>query len=336
MPKVSIIVPIYGVENYIERCVRSLFEQTLDDVEFIFVDDCTIDRSIEILKLLLEEYDLHIKAMNWVVKIDKMPINSGLPAARRHGLRMANGDYVIHCDSDDWVDKDMIRDMWSYANDNNFDVVVCDYNLVKKEDLIGFVGALSEDAHGFFREILYCKSSWAIWNKMFRRSIYENNIIFPLPGMNMGEDMAVVIQLLYYCKTFGYIPKAYYNYCENPNSITQSKSVERIIDNYVQCAANVSALENFFKKEKSNLVSNTDLRNLYYIITGSALMVQIPTDVSNSCFIIKSIFKTWNCSFISKTGKLCMLYFIFNTIIKSIKVKLPHVIIPVERQSLIN
>ena len=84
MPKVSVLVPVYGVEKFIERCARSLFEQTLNDMEFIFVDDCTPDRSIEILKSVIEEYRLRFAEKKYEVRIERLPTNSGLAAVRKH------------------------------------------------------------------------------------------------------------------------------------------------------------------------------------------------------------------------------------------------------------
>ena len=103
MPKVSVIVPVYGVERYMERCARSLFEQTLDDIEFIFVDDCSPDRSLDILNEVLEEY-VDRQLQTQIVRLDQ---NGGLPNARKVGLRLATGNYIIHCDSDVWVERDM-------------------------------------------------------------------------------------------------------------------------------------------------------------------------------------------------------------------------------------
>ena len=99
MPKVSVIVPVYGVEKYIERCARSLFEQTLDDMEFIFVDDCTKDESIEVLKRVIDLYPVRKDQ----VKIIHHAVNKGLSRARETGVNAATGDYIGHCDSDDWV-----------------------------------------------------------------------------------------------------------------------------------------------------------------------------------------------------------------------------------------
>ena len=123
MPKVSVLVPVYGVEKYIERCARSLFEQTLDDIEFIFVDDCTPDRSIEILESVIEEYRLRFAEKNYDVRIVRMPTNSGLAAVRRHGIQLATGDYITFCDSDDIMPEDAVESLYNLAVESDADIV---------------------------------------------------------------------------------------------------------------------------------------------------------------------------------------------------------------------
>ena len=97
MPKVSVIVPVYNAEKYIERCVRSLYNQTLDDIEYIFVDDCTPDNSMEVLQKVMDEYPkrkLHTKIIIHTT-------NTGQSGSRKDGILAATGDYIIHCDADD-------------------------------------------------------------------------------------------------------------------------------------------------------------------------------------------------------------------------------------------
>ena len=86
MPKVTVIVPVYGVEKYIERCAISLFEQTLDDIEIIFVNDCTPDRSMEILDRIIEKYRFLFEEKKYIVRTESMLTNSGLPAVREHAF----------------------------------------------------------------------------------------------------------------------------------------------------------------------------------------------------------------------------------------------------------
>ena len=123
MPKVSVIIPVYRTEKYIERCVRSLFNQTLDEIEYLFIDDCSPDNSIKILNNVLEDYP-HRKEQ---VIIHRMSRNSGQAIVRNWGMQNATGEYVIHCDSDDWGDADMYRAMYDKAVEEHSDVVICDY-----------------------------------------------------------------------------------------------------------------------------------------------------------------------------------------------------------------
>lgn len=111
MPKVSVIIPVYGVEKYIERCARSLFEQTLVDMEFIFVNDSTKDNSIDILLKVINEYPQRKNQ----IKILHHEVNKGLPAARQTGIKVAKGDYIAHCDSDDWVTSNAYQEMYETA-----------------------------------------------------------------------------------------------------------------------------------------------------------------------------------------------------------------------------
>ena len=119
MTKVSVIVPIFGVEKYIERCARSLFEQTLNDMEIIFVDDCTKDNSIRVLKTTIEDYPARINQ----IKILHHEVNKGLSHARETGVKAATGDYIAHCDSDDWVDINMYESLYLFAQKGNYDFV---------------------------------------------------------------------------------------------------------------------------------------------------------------------------------------------------------------------
>lgn len=123
MIKVSVIIPVYNVEKYIEHCARSLMEQTLMDIEYIFVDDCTPDHSMEILQRVLTDYPERLEN----IRIIHHTQNSGSAAVRNTGLQIAQGEYIIHCDSDDWVEPDMYKAMYAKAKETDADIVVTDY-----------------------------------------------------------------------------------------------------------------------------------------------------------------------------------------------------------------
>ena len=117
--KVSVIIPIYGVEKFIGRCAKTLMQQTLKEVEYIFVNDATPDCSMKVLQEVLARYP---ERQNSVV-VAVHETNKGLPAARNTGLQMAQGEYIFHCDSDDFVEPDMLETLYTEAVMHRADIV---------------------------------------------------------------------------------------------------------------------------------------------------------------------------------------------------------------------
>ncbi len=242
MPKVSVIIPVYGVEKYIERCARSLFEQTLDDIEYLFIDDCTPDDSITKLKQILEEYP-NRKSQ---VIIHKMEKNSGQAAVREWGMRNATGEYVIHCDSDDWVDADMYRQMYYKAIKDGADCVICDYAVSDGINILrNVVGCNNTDKNDFIQKLLIGEKSWALWNKLFKRTLLNNTIY---PKGDMGEDMVITIQCLLNTSAISYLSSIFYYYFQNPKSITNVAEKEKVMKNFYQNKENLDLLINIFRE----------------------------------------------------------------------------------------
>lgn len=207
IPKVSVIVPIYGVEAFIERCARSLMEQTLDDVEYIFVDDASKDDSVVLLKKVLENYPTKYKAVS-IVTHKK---NKGLPAARNTGLEKAKGEYIFHCDGDDFVESNALELLYNAAKENEADIVWCDWYLTFKKN----ERRMSEPS--FVKPIDALKSmlgggmKYNVWNKLVSRKLYiENSIYFP-DGYGMGEDMTMMLLFAYAHKVY-HLKYALYHY----------------------------------------------------------------------------------------------------------------------------
>lgn len=264
MPKVSVIVPVYGVEKYIERCARSLFEQTLEDIEFIFVDDCTPDKSLEILKNVLEDYPQRKKQVI-IVSHEK---NMGLPIARQSGLKVASGGYIIHCDSDDWVDVTMYEKMYNKAIEEGSDIVVCDYvetDGVSDKIVIEYIPEKNSD---FIRSVLIKNTHSVIWNKLVHRSLYEKPILYP--KANNAEDYALLSQLAYYCKSVGKVNEPLYYYFFNPLSITQISTKAHLLSRFRQSCANIELVESFLTERG---VYNNYLKELDYIKTNEKILL---------------------------------------------------------------
>lgn len=264
MPKVSVIVPVYGVEQYIERCARSLFEQTLEDIEYVFVDDCTKDKSIEILQKVLENYPNKLGQ----TKIVRHELNKGLPVARQTGIKIATGEYIAHCDSDDWVDKDMYRQMYERAIEVNADIVICDYYKASNDKQKCVKGCYSTDNDQLIKDFLTERIGWSVWNKLIKNSLYHNNEIC-YPKDNMGEDMALIIPLILTTQNVSYVPKPLYYYYFNPSSITHHPSVEAVYKRYMQLANNTKIVLSSFAKAGCEKRYKGELRLLKWYVRRS-------------------------------------------------------------------
>ena len=206
-PKVSVIVPIYKVQDFIGRCVETLLGQTLQEVEYIFVNDCTPDNSIEVLNEMCCKYPSRRKQ----ITILHHEVNKGLPAARNTGLAVAQGEYIFHCDSDDFVELSMLEKMVEAAEKYNADLVWCDWYLsfeTRERYMREPYAATQEDV---LKNILSGVMKYNVWNKLIRRSVYESaGVLFP-SGYGMGEDMTI-IRLLPYVKYVAYCAEALYHY----------------------------------------------------------------------------------------------------------------------------
>lgn len=242
--KVSVIIPVYGVEPYIERCARSLFEQTLEEIEYLFVDDCSPDKSIEVLKRVLEDYPMRKSQ----VIIHRMMQNSGQAKVREWGMRNATSEYFIHCDSDDWIDKDMYRLMYEKAIQENTDIIICDYAIANNKQVIRKVSGCSNiDKESFINDLLMEKHSWSLCNKLFKRSTcIKDGMTFPQESM--GEDMATVFQCLLNGRGISYIHQPLYFYFFNSDSISHGATIEKRMRNFYQNKENTDIVLAVFNR----------------------------------------------------------------------------------------
>lgn len=209
---ISVITPIYNVEKFISRCAQSLMEQTLADVEYIFVDDATPDDSIKVLQGIINQYPDRKNQY----RIIHHKQNLGLPAARNTGLAVAQGEYIFHCDSDDFVEPNMLEQLYRKAIETDADIVWCDWWLsfakneryMKQPEYPTAIEALKGMLSGVMK--------FNVWNKLIRRSLYaENGITFPA-GYGMGEDMTIM-RLFARASKVAYLPKAFYHYVQQNN-----------------------------------------------------------------------------------------------------------------------
>ena len=222
---ISIIAPIYGVEQYIVECAESLLSQSYPHIEFIFVNDGTKDRSIELLEELIEQKYVHRKEQ---IKIIHKP-NGGLPAARRTGIDNATGDYIYHVDSDDWISEGSIAKIAQKIEETDADIVYFNYvkeypsrSSVKKERAY----SPSERAT-YVRNMYNHRSFGTLCNKCVRRGLYQEHTIH-VPKYGYAEDCYVSTQLVGYAQSIAYLDEDVYHYRKgNPNALTGHQRKKR-------------------------------------------------------------------------------------------------------------
>lgn len=224
----SVVVPIYNAERFIRRCACSLFEQILQDVEFIFIDDCSIDRGIDVLQDLLELYP-HRKSH---VRILRNKQNKGVAAVRNIGLHVSKGKYIGWVDSDDWIESDMYASLYETALNNSSDIVWCDYynSYVGHEDRQH--QECKDNPLDYLKALLTGALHGGLCFTIIRKTLFTaNSVLFPV-GRNVMEDRFVLIQLALHARTVSYVPKAYYHYIKfNDNSITSSWGTDLKVEN---------------------------------------------------------------------------------------------------------
>lgn len=223
---VSIIVPIYNAEKYIEKCVVSLFEQDFIDIEYVFVNDCTPDNSIAILEELMEKYPNRKPH----IKIIHHEQNKGSGAARKTGILNATGEYNIQIDSDDWCELNMISSLYQKAKEDNADMVVCDFYRINNNSLY-YEKANKSNQQIIFSEFLSGKIPCSLWNKLIKKNIYTRHKILPSEIISMAEDRHLIIRLSFFCKRISYLskPLIYYRQ-DNMGALTKQFDSKKVAD----------------------------------------------------------------------------------------------------------
>ena len=259
-PKVSIIVPVYNAQEYIERCINSLKNQTLEDIEIILVDDSSTDSSLEICNKQASE-DLRIKVIH--------KINEGAGKARNAALKVATGEYIGFVDSDDFVETDMFKTLYEKAVKYNSDLVMSgvifvDGNMFSNKDKYERKIYFDKDTHFETKESLNelkmgivgatpdddddSKYGMSIWKNLFKKEIIDkNSITFKSEREMLSEDALFMIDYISCIKKATGINEAFYNYIRNADSISKSYKKDRFEKSLVF----VSEVEKRFKKDIS-------------------------------------------------------------------------------------
>lgn len=243
MAKVSVVVPIYNVEEYLERCIESLVKQTLEDIEIILVNDGSRDKSGTIAQEFQKKYPDKIKY------VEKE--NGGLSDARNYGMKYATGEYIAFLDSDDYIEKNAYKVMYKKAKEEDSDYVECDFiweypEKSKKDEQIKY--ANKNEMLAFVRVVA--------WNKLIRREVItNNNIEFP-KGLRY-EDVEFTYKLIPHINKFSYVNEFFIHYTQRQNSIAnvqneKTAEIFEVLDNVITYYKQ----NNFYDEYKEELEYN--------------------------------------------------------------------------------
>ena len=255
-PKISVIVPVYNVENYVSKCLDSLFKQTYENLEIIIVDDCSTDKSKQVVSKLIEGKDN--------VKFLTNKKNSGLSFTRNRALEVASGDYIGYIDSDDYVPYDYYEQLVTTALEKEASVVVCDIKSVftsSGQVLRTSCGTLENKRINFINNGLAASAC----NKLFKK---EEISKYKFAEGKVNEDLAVILPIIIKADKVAYNDKTFYNYIQRDNSIqNQSFSLKRfdIFYGVAETLKRIAGVEDF-EEYKEAIVFEQLIMLFIYVI----------------------------------------------------------------------
>ena len=238
MTKVSVIVPVYNVERYLEKCLDSLVNQTLKDIEIIVVNDGTKDNSQEIIDKYVKKYPKKVKGF--------IKENGGQSSARNYGLEYAKGEYIGFVDSDDYVELDMFEKLYNKAKENDFDIAICNLNFVyeetdeKKEFSINMKSDLT-DKESLRTHMVNIYP--VVWNKIYKKSLFDTSKL-KFKEKVWFEDVEFLYKLVPHVESVGVIDDYLYNYLQRQGSVTNT--FDKRLYNYVE---NLNDIVDYYKEK---------------------------------------------------------------------------------------
>lgn len=221
LPKVSIIVPVFNVEKYIERCAVSLFEQTYSNIEYVFVNDCSSDQSIDVLNQVIGRYSDRADH----TRIIDHQVNRGVAAARNSGLDRCTGEFVCQIDPDDYIERDAVESLLSRQEQYDSDIVTGQMVMHRSDRDVLLDFPRYANKRDMVIDMMQPTIMHSLANRLIRRSLFEDYKIRAKNGINCGEDCWMMTRLAYYAKSCDTIDKVVYHYDRTrENSYTSSKN----------------------------------------------------------------------------------------------------------------
>lgn len=226
--KISVIIPVYNVEKYIERCIKSILEQSLQDFEIVIVNDCTLDNSMEIVR----RYAVQDKR----IRIYNNPENLGLMWTRMVGYKNAKGDYFVFCDSDDWLPQNALQVLYENAIKTDADILAGSFQGVSSGNLYKsicvYTLSFGSDPASIYKSLLNGELNHSLCGKIYKKALFVDYSYDTFKKHTNGEDGVLFYQLVEHCAKICVIPDVVYYYYGNADSSTKkitNRQIEQII-----------------------------------------------------------------------------------------------------------
>lgn len=233
--RVSILMPVYKVEQYLKKTLDSIFAQTYQNIDYVFVNDCSPDNSLQVLKDTIREHG--IDESRYVIVNHKQ--NEGIAVSRADCIANAKGDYVLFVDSDDWIEPEMVETLLNATSKGQIDIIGSD---ISSDFLNGEVRYHHENYSGTCREnMVKCLNydiNTVLWKLLIRRRLFDNFTI--TPHVDIVEDYIISVKLYFFAQTFKAVPKAMYHYVQY-NQERVSLQLRRSINNHIKGVQEVEA-----------------------------------------------------------------------------------------------
>lgn len=257
MYKVSILVPMFNVEKYVERCARSLFGQTYENLEFIFVDDCSPDRSVPLLQEVLKEYPNRRQR----VKLVRHERNRGISASRNTALEHATGEFFSFVDSDDWMEQNAIELLVEKQKSEDADIV---YGNALMHTSDGVSELREKDYRDNHEMMLYYSRftpcyTMVLWRRLIRASLIRDHGIREIEGLNYAEDKHLLAKMAFYAQVVSHLDSVVYHYNRlNEESVVAAASKKTFpLSAHRQEIGNMQAVVDFFRDENEEYFSES-------------------------------------------------------------------------------
>ncbi|MCL9667436.1 glycosyltransferase [Rosenbergiella epipactidis] len=254
MYQITIIMPVYNCESEVGNTIESILDQSFTDFKLIIINDGSTDKTLNILNNYL---DKRIEIVSQT--------NQGVSVARNVGLRMANTKYTCFIDSDDYLNKDYLKELFYSAEINNSDMAFCNYRRIYNDKIINVNVYRGEDKNIYINSLLTHDLWGVLWNKIFKTEVIKNNEVTFQDGISMWEDLCFCVSFLVLPIKISFVDKYLYDYINRGNSLLNQKINVRRVEDQIKAIGVISNLKSYTQKCDINLITSMMLSKSAYL-----------------------------------------------------------------------